>query len=122
MEINATLLFQIGHFACAYVIVRYILVRPAIKLVQVDVRAHDQLEQQVREQEQRVMDRARHNDQEWEMLTRKLRDARPELHRELDNPHHSDIQAPPVPCERCESVPVVETIADFVVDRVRHDA
>ena len=87
MELNATLLVQVVHFFCAYIIVDRILLRPAIARIQADESKHALIERDIIESQERISARMRYNEQDWYILQKRLRAECPEVaigqHREM---------------------------------------
>lgn len=119
--INATLIVQAFNFFIAYLMLRTLLFKPAMKLIEQEQQEHKNLDKQISDREKALEEKEKQKEKEWKEKQAAFKEAAPEI-----RPTHVPYmqvqpeQEPTKPDEK-ELDALAKEVLQAVEKKVRHD-
>ena len=110
MVINATMLVQAFNFFIAYLLLRTLLFKPAIKAIQEEQREEEHLKTLIKEREEKLQDIEEQKKQAWQEAQEEFSNATPEVKPE----YITKVDVEPVVEEKKLTDKEIEKLADDV--------
>ena len=120
MKPNATLLVQAINFFVAYLMLRYLFIKPAVKAIEQEQQEKDHLQANIDEREKKLQKTAEKKEQEWSEFQEQFSHASPPVKKARIA--HADVKPIKKEQELTEQQQdqIAEDVKEAIVKKVRH--
>jgi len=121
MVVNATLFVQAFNFFIAYLMLRFLLFKPAMKAIEQERQERDHLDAQISEREKILQKKAEEKEKGWAKKQKAFQKAAPDVR--TKQVAHAQVQPEqkPVAPEPKELEKLVDEVQQELEKKVRHD-
>jgi len=121
MVVNATLFVQAFNFFIAYLMLRFLLFKPALKALEQERKEREHLDEVIDEREKTLAQKTEEKEKVWAEKRKAFQDAAPDI--EVAHVGHTDVtpEHEPVVPEEKEIEQLVKQVQEEVEKKVQHD-
>jgi len=119
--INATLFVQAFNFFIAYLLLRTLLFKPAMKSIDQEQQERDHLDQQIADRQTSLEQKAQQKEKDWEEKQAAFKEAAPDIRPSHVAYTEVEPEQKPVKPDEQELEALVDEVQEAVEKKVRHD-